>query len=82
MNFNALEQFIATNRTVAAASAAWRQRVEQCAVQISDDVLTQFLSGDECPDVSVEELAAALWIKQWLGDTDWDGSGRGSGGST
>ena len=62
--------------------AIWRQKVERCAFRLSEDVLVKILEADDCGDVTAEQLASALWLKDWLGDSDWDGTGRHSGGTT
>ena len=59
--------------------ALWRQKVESCAFELSEGVLESIRTGG-CV-VKVEELASALWLKEWLGDSQSDGTGRVSGGT-
>ena len=62
--------------------AIWRNKVERCAFDLSENLLLEILEDDECGDANAEQLTSALWLKEWLGESDWDGTGRHSGGTT
>lgn len=62
-----------------AAWIMWRYEVERCAFTKADKILRSVLK-DGCDSATAEELASALWLMQWLGESDWDGTGRTSGG--
>lgn len=64
----------------AAAMAQWRAAIEACAFNKSEQILIDVVK-DGCDKVSAQDLAAALWLKTWLGDSDWMPGGRGSVGN-
>ena len=45
-------------------------------------MLQEVINKDNCGTFTVEQISPSVRLEEWLGDSQWDGTGRVSGGTS